>query len=160
LQSNFGPNSLKIKERDTDKVTHFFNGLVESKFLNAPVQLKSDNARPCPLCGASERKVLARREPWEIVRCARCAMVFIGSELPYDIQARDHDWMDEHAKAASARKKNQPIFVFLSRVLKPLRPHTEGRMLSQTLRWARAGKLGILAAATGDSCCSRRNTST
>ncbi len=68
-------------------------------------------------------------------------MVFIGSELPYDVQARDHDWMDEHAKAASERNQRQPIFVALSRLLRPLRPDTNGRMLSQTLRWRREGKL-------------------
>src|SRR6202050_2788486 len=98
-------------------------------------------ARPCPLCGAMDRKVLTRRDPWEIVECARCSMVFIGSELAYDVQARDHDWMDEHAKAASERKQKQPIFVLLSRLLRPLRPNTNGRMVSQTLRWIREGKL-------------------
>jgi 2-polyprenyl-3-methyl-5-hydroxy-6-metoxy-1,4-benzoquinol methylase len=88
-----------------------------------------------------DRAVVTRREPWEIVACAACGMVFIGSELGYDVQAREHDWMDEHAKAASERKQRQPVFVFLSRALKPLRPHTERRMLSQTLRWARSGTL-------------------
>ncbi len=97
--------------------------------------------RPCPLCGAMDRKVLTRRDLWEIVECAQCAMVFIGSELPYDVQARDHDWMNEHAKAASERKRKQPVFVALSRLLRPLRPDTNGRMLSQTLRWRREGKL-------------------
>jgi 2-polyprenyl-3-methyl-5-hydroxy-6-metoxy-1,4-benzoquinol methylase len=88
-----------------------------------------------------DRAVLTRREPWEIVECAVCGMVFIGSELAYDVQAREHDWADEHAKAASERRQKQPVFVFLSSVLKPLRPHTNGRMLSQTLRRARSGKL-------------------
>src|SRR5579863_6931644 len=94
------------------------------------------STRACPLCGAMGRAVLTRREPWEIVRCTACGMVFIGSELAYDVQAREHDWTAEHAKAASERRRKQPVFVFLSRVLKPLRPHTNGRMLSQTLRWA------------------------
>jgi 2-polyprenyl-3-methyl-5-hydroxy-6-metoxy-1,4-benzoquinol methylase len=97
--------------------------------------------RACPLCGAMDRAVLTRRESWEIVECAACGMVFIGSELAYDVQAREHDWTHEHAKAASERRQKQPVFVFLSRVLKPLRPHTNERMLSQTLRWARSGKL-------------------
>ena len=60
--------------------------------------------------------MLTRRDPWEIVECASCGMVFIGSELPYDVQARDHDWMDEHAKAASERKQKQPV---LRRALAP-----------------------------------------
>jgi 2-polyprenyl-3-methyl-5-hydroxy-6-metoxy-1,4-benzoquinol methylase len=97
--------------------------------------------RPCPLCGGTERKVLSRREPWEIVRCARCAMVFIGSELAYDVQARDHDWIEEHSKEATRRKQKQPLMVLLSRLLRPLRPNTNGRMVLQTLRWRRAGKL-------------------
>jgi 2-polyprenyl-3-methyl-5-hydroxy-6-metoxy-1,4-benzoquinol methylase len=97
--------------------------------------------RACPLCGAMDRAVLTRSEPWEIVECAACGMVFIGSELAYHVQLREHDWMDEHSKEAERRKAKQPVFVFLSRVLKPLRPNTNGRMLSQTLRWARAGKL-------------------
>jgi 2-polyprenyl-3-methyl-5-hydroxy-6-metoxy-1,4-benzoquinol methylase len=68
-------------------------------------------------------------------------MVFIGSELAYDVQARDHDWMEEHSKEASRRKEKQPIMVLLSRLLRPLRPNTNGRMVSQTLRWKRQGKL-------------------
>jgi len=109
--------------------------------MSATAQATTVKIRACPLCGASERKVLTRREPWELVECDACGMVFIGSELAYDVQAREHDWTDEHARAASERRRKQPVFVFLSRVLKPLRPHTEGRMVSQTLRWARAGKL-------------------
>ena len=98
-------------------------------------------ARACPLCGATERKALARRDGWEIVECARCAMVFIGSELPYEVQARDHDWVDEHAKERARREQKQPVARFLSRLLRPLRPDTNGRMLSQTLRWKKGGKL-------------------
>jgi len=88
-----------------------------------------------------EHKTLFRREQWEIVECARCAMVFIGSELAYETQAKDHDWMEEYAKEVSRRKQKQPVMLFLSRLLRPLRPDTNGRMLSQTLRWKREGKL-------------------
>jgi 2-polyprenyl-3-methyl-5-hydroxy-6-metoxy-1,4-benzoquinol methylase len=109
--------------------------------MSALTKSLAAEARPCPLCGGMDRKVLSRRGPWEIVECARCSMVFIGSELAYDVQARDHDWMDEHAKAASERKQKQPIMVLLSRLLRPLRPNTNGRMVSQTLRWIREGKL-------------------
>lgn len=97
--------------------------------------------RACPLCGAMERKLLSRRDAWEIVECARCTMVFLGSELPYEVQARDHDWVDEHAKERARREQKQPVARFLSRVLRPLRPDTNGRMLSQTLRWIRKGTL-------------------
>ncbi len=107
----------------------------------ATAQAIEVKTRACPMCGSAERTVLERRQPWEVVECAACRMVFVGSELAYERQAREHDWMDEHAKEAERRKQTQPAFVFLSHLLKPLRPHTEGRMLSQTLRWAKAGKL-------------------
>ena len=97
--------------------------------------------RPCPLCGAMERKPLFLRDQWGIVECAACGMVFIGSALAYDVQARDHDWADEHAKEFERRQERQPVMLYLSRVLRPLRPDTNGRMLSQTLRWSRGGKL-------------------
>ena len=97
--------------------------------------------RPCPLCGAMERKLLFLRDQWGIVECAACGMVFIGSALAYDVQARDHDWADEHAKEFERRQERQPVMLYLSRVLRPLRPDTNGRMLSQTLRWSRGGKL-------------------
>jgi len=97
--------------------------------------------RPCPLCGAMERNLLFLRDQWGIVECAACGMVFIGSALAYDVQARDHDWADEHAKEFARRKERQPVMLYLSRVLRPLRPDTNGRMLSQTLRCSRGGKL-------------------
>lgn len=109
--------------------------------MNAQTQTLKDELRACPLCGAFDRKLLFRREPWDIVECAQCSMVFIGGHLAYDVQAREHDWVDEHAKEFRRRQQRQPVMLFLSRVLRPLRPHTNGRMLTQTLRWAREGKL-------------------
>src|SRR5271167_4818702 len=109
--------------------------------MSATINPSNAGPRPCPLCGAMDRKVLSRRDPWEIVECARCAMVFIGSELAYDVQARDFDWAAEHAKELNRRKRKQPLALFLSRLLRPLRPNTNGRMLSQTLRSRREGKL-------------------
>jgi len=105
------------------------------------MQIKTSDVRSCPLCGAAERKLLFRRDAWEIVECVRCAMVFIGSELAYEVQTEQFDWSDEHAKEYQRRKQRQPVMLFLSRVLRPLRPNTNKRMLSQTLRWARKGKL-------------------
>jgi SAM-dependent methyltransferase len=97
--------------------------------------------RPCPLCGAMDRKVLARRDQWDVVECARCRMVFLGSELPYTVQAKDHDWVDEYTKESSRRQEKQPLAMFLSRCTRWLRPEPVGRLLSQTLRWRREGKL-------------------
>lgn len=97
--------------------------------------------RACPLCGGLNRKPLLRREPWEIVQCARCQMVFIGSELPYETQARDHDWVEEWQKEVSRRKQSQPLLRSLSQLTRPFRPGAQDRLLAQTLRWIRAGKL-------------------
>jgi 2-polyprenyl-3-methyl-5-hydroxy-6-metoxy-1,4-benzoquinol methylase len=93
------------------------------------------------MCGALDRKAVAQRDQWEIVECARCNMVFIGSELAYDVQAREHDWMDEYRKEVLRREEKQPVMLFLSRLLRPLRPEPNSRMLSQTLGWRREGKL-------------------
>jgi SAM-dependent methyltransferase len=106
--------------------------------------------RPCPLCGGLERKPRLRRDEWEIVECARCQMVFVGIELPYDVQARDYDWTNEHAKERSRREQKQPLMLFLSRLLRPLRPNPPERMLSHTLRWRREGKLVDLGCGEGD----------
>jgi SAM-dependent methyltransferase len=109
--------------------------------VNAASQLSNDMPRPCPLCGRLEPKPLFRQDAWEIVECACCGMVFIAGLLGYDVQARDHDWAGEHAKEFRHRKQRQPIILFFSRLLRPLRPDTNGRMLSQTLRWKRQGRL-------------------
>jgi 2-polyprenyl-3-methyl-5-hydroxy-6-metoxy-1,4-benzoquinol methylase len=97
--------------------------------------------RPCPLCGGLAPKPLFRQSVWDIVECAGCGMVFIASPLAYDVQARDHDWADEHAKEFRRRKQRQPVMLFFSRLLRPLRPDRNDRMLSQTLRWRREGRL-------------------
>jgi 2-polyprenyl-3-methyl-5-hydroxy-6-metoxy-1,4-benzoquinol methylase len=88
-----------------------------------------------------DRRQRLARDQWEIVQCTGCRMVFIGTALDYGAQAQNHDWGDEHAKELQRRIERQPVMLFLSHVLRPLRPHTEGRMLSQTLRWRRQGKL-------------------
>jgi 2-polyprenyl-3-methyl-5-hydroxy-6-metoxy-1,4-benzoquinol methylase len=105
--------------------------------------------RACPLCGGMERKPLFRRDRWEIVECAHCRMVFIGSGIAYQDQAEHHDWADEHAKEFVRRQQRQPVMLLLSRVLRPLRPNTNGRMLAQTLRWRREGTLADFGCGDG-----------
>jgi 2-polyprenyl-3-methyl-5-hydroxy-6-metoxy-1,4-benzoquinol methylase len=115
-----------------------------------PTHLVSVEARACPLCGSSERNVLFRRREWDVVRCADCDMVFLGSEVSYGVQARDHDWVEEHGKELSRRQRTQPVWLFLSRCTRPLRPNTHDRLLSQTLRWGREGKLVDFGCGNGD----------
>jgi SAM-dependent methyltransferase len=110
--------------------------------MNAtPSPSSHDVPRSCPLCGGRQPKLLFRQEVWDIVKCSGCGMVFIAGLLAYEVQARDHDWACEHAKEFRRRKQRQPVMLFLSRVLRPLRSDTNGKMLSQTLRWRREGKL-------------------
>lgn len=110
--------------------------------MNAVTELTQCKLRACPLCASSgDRKAVLRRGQWEIVECAACGMAFVGSEIPYDVQARDHDWEEEWRKDTVRRKTEQPVMVFLSRCTRPLLPHTHGRLLSQTLHYARSGKL-------------------
>ena len=98
--------------------------------------------RPCPLCGsAGNRKPILRRDPWQIVECAGCGMVFIGTEIPYDVQAREHDWEEEWRKDTILRRRQQPMMVLLSRCTRPFMPHAHSRLLSQTLHYVRSGKL-------------------
>src|ERR1700691_511295 len=97
--------------------------------------------RPCPLCGALERGVLSRRDVWEIVECARCDMVFIGSELTYAVQVQEHDWLDDYSKEITRRDQKHPLLMYVSRFTRRFKPRTNDRLLAQTLRWRRAGKL-------------------
>jgi 2-polyprenyl-3-methyl-5-hydroxy-6-metoxy-1,4-benzoquinol methylase len=107
-------------------------------------------ARLCPLCGGGNRNLLFRRDDWEVVRCIDCGMVFLGSEVSYGVQARDHDWVEEHGKEFSRRRRTQPFWLFLSLCTSPLRPNTHDRLLSQTLRWRREGKLVDFGCGNGD----------
>jgi 2-polyprenyl-3-methyl-5-hydroxy-6-metoxy-1,4-benzoquinol methylase len=110
--------------------------------MNAAAQSTSLPVRACPLCSSSgDRKLLLRRDPWEIVECSDCSMVFIGREIPYEVQAREHDWEEEWRKDTVRRKREQPVMVFLSRCTRPFLPHTHGRLLSQTLHYVQSGKL-------------------
>jgi 2-polyprenyl-3-methyl-5-hydroxy-6-metoxy-1,4-benzoquinol methylase len=103
-----------------------------------PEQSKS---RLCPLCGGLERSVLSRRDIWEIVQCAHCGMVFIGTELTYAVQVEEHDWLDVFSKEVNRREKKHPALMYVSRLTRHLRPRTNDRLLAQTLRWCRSGKL-------------------
>jgi SAM-dependent methyltransferase len=99
------------------------------------------NPRACPLCGGRERRLLAQRDGWDIVECAACAMVFLGGDLAYDVQAEEHDWQDEYDRESARRKDKHPALMALSRSTAWLKPKTHERLLSQTLRWRRDGKL-------------------
>ena len=97
--------------------------------------------RPCPLCDSTERKPVFERDAWQIVECAHCKMVFIGTELNYAAQVESHDWLDDYPREMLRRKERHPLLLFLSRRTRWLRPETNGRLLRQTRHWKREGKL-------------------
>jgi 2-polyprenyl-3-methyl-5-hydroxy-6-metoxy-1,4-benzoquinol methylase len=97
--------------------------------------------RVCPLCGGSDRRLLAQRDGWDIVECTACEMVFLGSELAYDVQAEEYDWLDEYDRERSRRKQKHPLLMALSRSTAWLKPNTNDRLLSQTLHWRWEGNL-------------------
>ena len=69
-------------------------------------------------------------------------MVFIGNELSsYADQIEDHDWLDDYPKEMLRRKQRHPFLLFCSRFTRRLRPETNARLLKQTRRWKREGKL-------------------
>jgi 2-polyprenyl-3-methyl-5-hydroxy-6-metoxy-1,4-benzoquinol methylase len=68
-------------------------------------------------------------------------MVFLGHELSYQAQQENHDWLEEYYREGDRRKSQQPVMVFLSRLTRPFKPKTNDRLLAQTMKWARGGKL-------------------
>lgn len=88
-----------------------------------------------------ERTLFADRDGWDIVRCSNCEMVFLGHELTYEAQQENHDWLEEYYKEGARRRERHPVLVFLSRLTKPFKPKTNERLLVQTLKRRKSGKL-------------------
>ena len=88
-----------------------------------------------------QRELVSRRDQWGIVQCAHCEMVFIGNELSYTAQIENHDWLEDYPKEMSRRKQKHPFLHFCSRLTRHVRPKTNDRLLAQTVRWKREGKL-------------------
>jgi 2-polyprenyl-3-methyl-5-hydroxy-6-metoxy-1,4-benzoquinol methylase len=68
-------------------------------------------------------------------------MVFLGHELTYEAQQQNHDWLEEYYREGARRKEKLPLLVFLSRLTRPFKPKTNDRLLAQTLKWCKGGKL-------------------
>jgi SAM-dependent methyltransferase len=102
---------------------------------------KQSDRRPCPLCTGLGRKLLFRREIWDVVECLHCGMVFIGRELDYAAQLQDHDWSDEHPKEVARRNERHPVLMFFSRLTRPMRPDPCDRLLAHVVHWRSEGRL-------------------
>jgi 2-polyprenyl-3-methyl-5-hydroxy-6-metoxy-1,4-benzoquinol methylase len=97
--------------------------------------------RLCPLCGGLPRRPLYQREGWSVVECTGCAMVFLDGRMSYEVQREDHDWLDDYQKESARRTEKHPALLALSNLVKRFRPETNQRLLAQTARWRRSGKL-------------------
>src|SRR5579862_7394018 len=105
--------------------------------------------RPCPLCGALERRLVFQRDGWHVVKCSACNMVFIGDQpLAYGTQVAEHDWADDYEKEVSRRKKDRPL-MFFSRLTRPFRTDATQRQFSHAMHWKREGKLLDLGCGDG-----------
>jgi len=72
--------------------------------MGSPPALELAHARrhlPCLLCGGEQLVDLHRKDPWRIVRCARCTLVFTLPRLPAEeLRAM---YQDDYWKSSSAR---------------------------------------------------------
>jgi SAM-dependent methyltransferase len=92
------------------------------------------------MCSGVRRKQRFARDSWTIVECVDCSMVFIGEEMTYH-QIDEHHSLDNSEKELARRTDLHPGLLFLSKYTRRLRPNKNDRLLSQTIRWSRVGKL-------------------
>lgn len=85
---------------------------------------KDPKRRCCPVCEAEESMILKKWsvEPWEIVACQSCAMVFLGNPPPPELLKTELDWdiMKNHERDRR-RKKMGKVYYFFSDGLKKIR---------------------------------------
>jgi SAM-dependent methyltransferase len=73
--------------------------------------------RDCPLCGSDRDRPEPRYSvaPWRLVRCARCAFVYLKDAPSYERLADELAWektpMDERVR----RRRNHPVVVWIER---------------------------------------------
>lgn len=67
-------------------------------------------------------------------------MAFIGEQITYRSPTGTHDGLDDQ-KEHARRKQLSPVLLLLSQYTRRLRPNKNDRLLAQTIRWRRQGKL-------------------
>jgi uncharacterized C2H2 Zn-finger protein len=98
-------------------------------------EIADSSLRPCPLCGALERKLVFPRDGWHVVECSACEMVFIGDKpLNYSAQATEHDWVQDYETEVSRREKKRPLLMFLSRLTRPLKKDATERQFLHAIQ--------------------------
>lgn len=86
-------------------------------------------SRACPVCEAEDSVVLEKWsvEPWEVVACESCSMVFLRNPPPPELLKSELDWdvMKNHERDRR-RKKNGRLYYFFSDGLKKIRAFFRG----------------------------------
>lgn len=96
--------------------------------------------RRCPLCGGTASRLVFERDAWPVVRCT-CGMVYLSREYSYQEQAEHYGFSESYARERERRRRSSPVLAFLSGLTRRLKPPMAERLLGQTLRWRRTGRL-------------------
>jgi len=68
-------------------------------------------------------------------------MVYLAQELSYREQADEHEFAEAYVRQREQRRKRHPLLLFISGWTRRLKPEMADRLLAQTMRWRRAGRL-------------------
>ncbi len=117
-----------------------------------------DHARKCPLCDSSEAKVIHRRprdeepadgpaQPWILLRCTSCGMVYLREQIDYSRQQEEFDWADTFPAQRQRRRKSSANF-FRS-LCRRLRTDRSQKTMSVVYRHKTGGRLCDFGCGTG-----------
>lgn len=105
--------------------------------------------RLCPLCGGLRRDLLLELNRFEVVRCSDCSMVFLAQEISYQEQTTVHEFSESYRAEHEVRRRKHPLLVGISGWTRRLKPEIGDRLLAQTLRWRKSGKLADFGCGDG-----------
>lgn len=93
------------------------------------IDKKVSSSRCCPVCEAKEFNILKKWsiEPWNVVACQSCGMIYLGNPPPPELLKTDLDWdiMKNHERDRR-RKKMGPVYYFFSDGIKKIRAFFRG----------------------------------
>jgi hypothetical protein len=79
--------------------------------------------RACPVCNASGR--LPRpdysQQPWRIVECAQCRMIYLENAPAQSLLKTEHAWEDSKTNERTRRRRGRALYYAFSDGLKKIR---------------------------------------
>lgn len=102
-------------------------------------------ARACPVCGGDGGEVALQFEadPWQVVRCAGCGMVFLANPPSYEAVASEYAWTDSIEAEHEQRVKREKTLHQIQAMLAPLRRRMRPNKLRRLFRAHFAGRTVI-----------------